>query len=228
MIAHKKLFARGMGALIAFFIVLFVMFMPLFEEGNTLNYMDNLYNSISKGSAYYIPKMQEEKAAFDGKNVSVELVMVSERQAEETAPLFEKGGATVTKNGAMISISGNLGSIMTNCLDDAELMFRNKGDKIREKYGYAEKQVLFNWWTAINKMDVGFKKQKLFKEAKFIGTVNQKAIECAFNFYTIEPQKITEKLGIVIFSLVFYVAYTLWFGFSVMWLFEGWGMRLEH
>jgi hypothetical protein len=27
---------------------------------------------------------------------------------------------------------------------------------------------------------------------------------------------------------VFYVFYTLWFGFSIMWLFEGWGMRLEH
>ncbi len=35
-------------------------------------------------------------------------------------------------------------------------------------------------------------------------------------------------LGIVIFSLIFYVVYTLWYGFAIMFMFEGWGMRLEH
>jgi len=32
----------------------------------------------------------------------------------------------------------------------------------------------------------------------------------------------------VIFSLVFYVVYTLWYGFGIMYMFEGWGLRLEH
>jgi hypothetical protein len=75
---------------------------------------------------------------------------------------------------------------------------------------------------------MALKKQKMFKEAKFVGNVNQRAIECAYNFYEITPQKITDKIGIVVFSLVFYVIYTLWFGFSIMYLFEGWGMRLGH
>jgi hypothetical protein len=50
----------------------------------------------------------------------------------------------------------------------------------------------------------------------------------AFNFFGIEPQNITDKIGIVVFALAFYVIYTLWFGFSIMYLFEGWGMELEH
>ena len=55
-----------------------------------------------------------------------------------------------------------------------------------------------------------------------------KAVEVAFNFNGIEPQNISAKVGIVIFALAFYVIYTLWFGFSIMYLFEGWGMDLEH
>ena len=49
-----------------------------------------------------------------------------------------------------------------------------------------------------------------------------------FNFYQIEPQSISDKYGIVIFSLLFYVIYTLWYGFAIMFMFEGWGMKMEH
>lgn len=228
MIADKKLFFKGFGLLVAFTAVLIVMFMPLFEEGNALNYMDNLYNSISKNSAYYIPALQEENAALQGTPVTMTLTLATERQAEESVPLFENAGAAVTRAGADITIEGDIGLILAAALGDADTMFHNRGAEIREKYGYGERQVLFNWWAALNKTDMALKKQKMFKEAKFVGNVNQRAIECAYNFYEITPQKITDKIGIVVFSLVFYVVYTLWFGFSIMYLFEGWGMRLEH
>ena len=58
--------------------------------------------------------------------------------------------------------------------------------------------------------------------------MNKKAIECSYNYFGIEAKKISDSVGIVTFSLVFYVGYTLWYGFAVMFMFEGWGMRLEH
>ena len=228
MIANKKLFFKGFLLLAAFLVVLFAMFMPLFNEGNALNYMDNLYNSISKGSAYYIPGLQEENKAYRNTPVQATLALAGKRQAEETALLFEKSGATVTQTDTGIAVNGDLGAILANCLADSDIMFHNQGAQLREKYGYGERQALFNWWTALNKMDMALKKQEMFKEAKFAGDVNQRAVECAYNFYEITPQKITDKIGIVIFSLAFYVIYTLWFGFSIMFMFEGWGMRLEH
>ncbi len=228
MIANKALFTKGAVLLGAFFAVLFTMFMPLTEHGNFLNYMDNLYNMISKGSAYYIPKMRDESAAFKGTQISVEITMATDKQAAGTAPLFLKGGATVNQNGTQLNISGDLATIMENCLADADAMFANNGKIVKDKYGYNEKEVLFNWWTAINKMDYALKKQEKFPEAKLLGNVNQRAVECAFNYYTIKPEKIADKFGIVIFSLVFYVIYTLWFGFAIMFMFEGWGMKLSH
>ena len=77
-------------------------------------------------------------------------------------------------------------------------------------------------------MEFGLKQQKKFKLAKMAELVNSKAVETAYNYYGIDGQKITDRIGVVLFSLVFYVVYTLWYGFGIMYLFEGWGMRLEH
>ena len=83
MIAHKKKFLGGLGMLIAFIIVLMIMFSPIFQDQNGLDYLDNLYNSISKGSAYYIPKVKKESDHFKNKSVTVTLVMESQKQAEQ-------------------------------------------------------------------------------------------------------------------------------------------------
>ena len=228
MIANKKTFYKGSLLLAGFLAVLFIMFMPVFNGKNALNYMDNLYNSISKGSAYYIPGLIKDNEAYKGRAIQVEVTLATERQAQETALLLEKAGVEVNRNGAVMAVNGDLGSILDSCLADSDIMFKNEGERILEKYGYNERQVLFNWWTALNKISKALTKQHMFKEAKFIGNVNQRAVECAFNYYEITPEKISDKIGIVVFSLAFYVIYTLWFGFSIMFMFEGWGMRLEH
>ncbi len=228
MIAKKKEFFGGSLMLLAFIAVLIIIFSPVFKGQNGLEYLDALYNSISKGSAYYIPKVKEEAGKFAGKSIAVTLSMTDEKQAEQTALLFKKGGAATTVTGASLQITGDSGKILENALADADDMYNNDGKEVSLKYGYNERQVLFNWWKAFKEMDKGLKKQKQFKEAKIVALVVKKAIEPSYNYYQIEPQKISDRFGIVIFSLVFYVIYTLWYGFAIMYMFEGWGLRLEH
>jgi hypothetical protein len=76
-------------------------------------------------------------------------------------------------------------------------------------------------------MDKDLKRQKKFKEATVVSMLKKKAVETSYNYYTIEPQNITDRIGVVIFSLILYVIYTKWYGFSIMYLFEGWGLQLE-
>ena len=64
MIAKKKEFYGGSVMLAGFLIVLVLMFMPVIEGHNAMEYSDSLYNSISKGSAYYIPKIKKEIDVF--------------------------------------------------------------------------------------------------------------------------------------------------------------------
>ncbi len=228
MIVHKKEFFGGFAMICGFILVLVLIFSPVFQGKNALEYLDNLYNSISKGSAYYIPKAKEETDKFAGNSVSVTIAMANEEKAQQAASLLKKGGATVNITGSELKVSGDLSNILTNCLADTDLMYYNKGQDIFDKYGYEARRVVFNWYITLNSMEKDLKKQSKFAEAKVIASVLKKAVEASYNYYEIEPQKITDRLGIVVFSLVFYVIYTLWYGFGIMFMFEGWGMRLEH
>ena len=229
MIADKPIFAKGAGLMASFAVVFVLIFMPLFGGGkNGLEYLDDLYNSISKGSAYYIPKLQEEIEPFAGKMVNMTLKMDSSEQAMQTEKMMKFSGAVTSVSGSILNVEGDLGKLLENCLTDADLMYSNEGEKVKEKYGINERQVLYNWWAAGKLMDKDLKNQKLFKEAMAVTTVKKKGVETSYNFYKITPQKIADKWGIVLFSLIFYVVYTIWYGFAIMFLFEGWGLRLEH
>jgi len=228
MIANMKQFYTGFGLMIGFVIVLILFFLPLYNGKNALDYLDNLYNTISKGSAYYIPKASEEAKKFKDTSVSVNLKMADSNQAEQTSALFKAGGAEVTLSGAELKATGNFEKILQNALVDADAMYKNDGKQVAGKYGYEERRVLYNWWKAFAEMDKDLSKQKRFKEAKAVVLIQKKAIEPSYNYYTIEPQNIGDRWGTVLFSLLFYVIYTLWYGFAILFMFEGWGLRLGH
>ena len=129
---------------------------------------------------------------------------------------------------AELRVSGDLGGILGRCLQDSDEMFANAGAGVRDRYGYEEKRVLFNWWTALQAMDEDLKRQNRFAEAAFVVKVKEKAVEAAYNYYGIEPWKVSDKIGLVLFSLVFYVVYTVWYGYAIIFLLEGWGLTLSH
>lgn len=228
MIPNMKKFVLGLAMMATFAVVLIIFFSPVFNGKNGLEYLDDLYNSISKGSAYYIPKLREEVQAFGGSTVEMTLALKSADQARQTSLLFEKAGALINVSESTLKVSGDLGAILQSCLEDADAMYFNDGGKLSNRYGYDERQVMYNWWTASQEMDKDLKKQKKFKEADMVATVEKKAVETVYNYYRIQAQKISERYGVVVLSLIFYVIYTVWYGFAFMFLFEGWGMKLEH
>jgi len=228
MIADKKKFILGLAMMAAFIVVLIIFFSPVFNGKNGLEYLDDLYNSISKGSAYYIPKLREDVKPFAGSTVEMTLTLKSADQARQTSLLFEKAGALINVSESTLKVSGDLGAILQSCLEDSDSMYLNDGRKLSTRYGYDERQVMYNWWTAGKEMDKDLKKQKKFKAADVVATVEKKAVETVYNYYRIEPQKISDRYGIVVLSLMFYVIYTVWYGFAFLYMFEGWGLKLEH
>jgi len=228
MIANKKTFNIGLIMMVAFIVVLVIFFMPVFNGHNGLNYLDSLFNSISKGSAHFVPRLKEEVRSFDQKAIDVNLTLKSAEQARQTALMFQKAGAAAEAGGDKLKVSGNMGQIFAAILEDSDAMFFNDSQKVADRYGFEARQALFNWWTALNAMEKALTNQKKFSDAAMVATVRNRAVEVAFNFYQIEPQSISDKYGIVILSLLFYVIYTLWYGFAIMFMFEGWGMKMEH
>lgn len=229
MAANKKELAGGIGLMAVFLIVLVMFFMPLLNGKNGLEYLDNLFNSISKGSAYYIPSIKENIGKSEsGKEITVKLSYDSAELATESAALFSKAGATVTEDAEKLNITGDFGNILMNCLEDSDALFHNKGDVLQEKYGIEGRKVLFNWWTSLKAMKKSFDKQEQFDNGKTVYTVMTRAVECSYNYYKIVPESMSNKLGTVIFSLVFYVVYTMWYGYAILFMFEGWGLQIGH
>jgi hypothetical protein len=228
MIANPREFRIGVVLMLGFAIVLALIFSPIFKGKNGLEYADSLYNSISKGSAYYIPHVTKEAGAFTGNAVSVTLSISDERQAVRIARLLESAGAQATITDAGFTYSGDLGKVLANCIADADAMYHNDGEKVSGKYDCDERLVLHDWWTALKETDKDLKKQMQFDQAACVYLVKTKAVETAYNYYQIEPERIADKWSIVALSLVFYVVYTVWYGFAIMYLFEGLGLKLGH
>jgi len=75
--------------------------------------------------------------------------------------------------------------------------------------------------NVLDKVNKQFMKEKKPAEAKIVSDVMKKAVEAAYNFYKVEAVKVKEKAGLMTFLLIFYVVYTMWWGFSIFFIFEG-------
>lgn len=215
--------------LVVFFAMLAVIFTPVFPgKVNGLDYMDNLFNMISKGSSYFIPAAIKDSDEYAGIMIQVTVAMGDTQQAADTAKLFQASGAEVTVSGKELAVNGDMGRIMKASLEDADQMFLNNGKSLADKYAIHEKQVLLNWWTAFRAMKKDLTTQKSFKQAKAIGTIQTKALEPAYNYYGVEAGNYKDKILLLVAALTFYVLYTLWYGFGIMYLFEGLGLKIGH
>ena len=229
MIHDKKEFGIGLALIALFFVVLFAIFSPLFEGGrNSLDYLDSTFNSISKDSAYYIPAVAEKARKYDGMSVSLSLKAADAGQAARIKTLLSAAEATVTVDGAKLNVSGDLGKMLGTVLADADLMFRNEGAMVAGKYGFDEKRVLYDWHQALSAMTKDLNRQGQFKEAKMLREVQTKAVEPAYNYYGIKAVPMSSMIWIAVAALIGYVVYTIWYGYAILFLFEGWGLRLKH
>lgn len=226
-VRSRKLFL-GIMMLAAFVGGLVIMFLPIFAGQNALDYLDSLYNSISKGSADYFPALEEDVARHDGERFAVTLNLKNGELAAAAAELFEEAGAAVEVEGTRVKAIGDLAETLRSCLADARQMFENETAGIEVRYGRGAKATLFTWWSALKAMDRDLTKQNRFEQAALVSKLTKKGVECAYNYYGIEPLSIYDNLGIVVLSLAFYVFYTIWYGYAVILLFEGFGLWLSH
>lgn len=241
--AHgKKHLGIEIALAISFWVILFLIFSPIFGEGrNGLVFADDLFNKLSKGSSYFIPKVSKNNENFMGKmfNVSIKLDKPedkpgdAEKRAERAAKLFAVNpGAKVEVKGSELKIEGDLGLVLKAALEDSDVMFKNEGDKIKAKYAVAMatddvKQMFRQWNNILPKINKEFAKEKKIEEANIVSAVTKKAVETAYNYYGVEAQKVSEKAVLMTGLLVFYVAYTMWWGFAIFFIFEGIGLSMK-
>ncbi|HMK50541.1 MAG TPA: hypothetical protein VK435_10855 [Thermodesulfovibrionales bacterium] len=234
---HKGHLGVGIILAITFWCVLFLIFSPLFGQGrNGLEFADEMFNTLAKGSSYFIPKVAKSNEKFMGRMFSAVIKMDkpedkpgdAEKRADRAAKLFTiNPGAKVEVNGSQLKIEGDLGLVLKAALDDSDIMFRNEGEKIKAKYAVDdEKQMFRQWYNVLPKIDKVFKKEGRIEESQIVSDVTKKAIEASYNFYKVDAVSVKDKAVLMTGLLVFYVAYTMWWGFAIFFIFEGIGLTM--
>jgi len=238
----KKTLGVGIALALSFLVALFLIFSPIFGDGkNGLVFADDLFNKLSKGSSYFIPKVAKDNEKFMGKMFTVNIKVSkpedkpgdAEKRAERAAKLFAVNpGAKVEVNGSELKIEGDLGLVLKAALEDSDVMFKNEGDKLKAKYEAAMatddvKQMFRQWNNVLPKINKEFAKEKKIEEANIVSAVTKKAVETAYNYYGVEAQKVSDKAVLMTGLLIFYVIYTMWWGFAIFYIFDGIGLTMS-
>ena len=225
LIVNKNKFTLGAVLTATFFAFLFIIHnndLISIKGKSLVTYTDEMFVSISKGSVYFIPEVEKVANAYIGKALDVKI-----KQNDKSAALFEKLNATVVSENDNMTIKGDLGEILINILKDADTVFKGDDSVLSEKYGYSGKDVILQWWQSLKEIEGYYKKSKKFGEIESLNTIRIKALEPAFNFYGVEAASASQNAVGIIGIIVFYVAYTVWWGYAIYFLCEGVGLLMK-
>ncbi len=241
MVTSKKQFSLGLAMAVGFIGILILTFSPIFPKTadgkaqNGLEWADETFNRLSKGSSYFIPKVAKSVEKYQGRMLAVTIKMDkpddkagdAEKRAVNASKVFIAAGAKAEVTGPDLKIEGDLGNILMAAVQDSDAMYKDDGNAIKAKYGTDDEKKMFRqWYNAFVKMDTVLKKQGKIEEANIIAEVSKRCIETAYNYYGVEALQVKDKVGLMTFLLVFYVVYTMWWGFAIYNMFNGIGLSM--
>ncbi len=228
MLHNKKKFTQGTLLLVSFVVVFFIIFLPIFPGGeNGLNFSDDLFNKLSKGSSNFIPQVMEAVKPLDGQQLDVTVKFKDPAIMQTAAAVLAKAGAQVAEKDGGLAVSGDFGKLLTQVTQDSQYMYDNDGAKVEAFYGMDAKKAVKAWWTALSAMIKPLQKADKTAEANVVDTVMRKAIEPGYNYYGIPAENILDKIPTAAGLLIFYVVYTLWYGYAIFDIFAGVGLSMS-
>lgn len=213
---------------ISFFAVLALIFAPVFDGTNDLEFSDRLFNRLAKGSSNFLPALSSQVAKLENQELAVSLEMDSPGQAALATKVLSESAPATTAQGPVLNVKGNLTEVLGAAISDCQAMYSNHGEVLRQEYGMDPKEAMLIWHTALNGTAQALERgnNKNIAHAKMIQAVVTDGVEPAYNFYGIEAESVSRRAGITTFLLIFYLVYTLWWGFAIYFLFGGLGFSM--
>ena len=241
LIRNGKAFIRGLLLMASFVAVFIVFFLPVFpgqdgqgEKTNGLVYADHLFNTLSKGSANFFDPTLANKDSVDktatraeGKKVDLEVPFKNAAQQELAAALLKANNFEVTSFEGKLHFSGELYPLLKSIIADSVLTYENNFDGVGARYNADGRSVMVTWWQLLSNMIKPLQKADQVEEASVVSATLSKAVEPSYNFYGITPLKVKDNITLVAGFLIFYVIYTMWYGFAIFELFEGIGLTMK-
>lgn len=228
LIRHKDKALLGLSLAISFLVLLALVFAPIFQGMNGLEFSEQLFNRLAKGSSYFVPTLSSDLKSAENQEVAVSVKLESAEQATKAQRILARAVPDTTAHGAVLNVKGDLAKLLGAAIEDCRAMYLNHDDELKVKYGMTGKDVMLTWYSTLNGAADALQrgKSKNIAQSKLILSVVTKGIEPAYNFYGIEPESVGHRAGITTLLLVFYLVYTLWWGLAIYFLFEGFGLAM--
>jgi len=236
LVRNRTAFNRGLLLMGSFLVVLVLIFVPMGIWGtrndrpmNFLEYSDNLFNRLSKGSSYFIPDVREQVQPLLGTPFQAEVQPARPGTGPAMVAVLQAAGAqaSLAPDGSL-TVQGDLGEVLMHATQDSDAMFHNDGPAVQARYpGLQPRDVMRAWWSFQEPLIRDLQRQTLYNAANVVNTVQRRAVEPGFNFYSIQAERIGDRAFLVFVLLAFYVLYTVWYGFAIFELFEGLGLTMK-
>ena len=233
LIVNKKAFGKGMILLATFAALFAVIVSPVFKDDKGKNitgleYADAMFNSLSKGSSYFIPAVRERLKSVESKEAQVTITVKNADRAKLMVLVLDKAGLKGSVEGDKLTWSGDLGRMLNAAVVDSDHMYNNNGTAVSQRYDNASPTAVMGaWWHLLNPSIKGLQRQNKIAEASVVDAVVRRAVEPGNNFYTVPATKVMDHLFLMTALLVFYVVYTLWYGFAIFEIFDGIGLTMS-
>ena len=230
-VVNKKSFAKGSLFMISFVAVFALILMPIFpsEKGKVagLDYADSLFNRLAKGSSWFVPEIAPRVKAMEGNEIEVTVPLKQAASADAVVRLFTVSGAVADAENGLVRVKADFGKLLGAVLADCEAVYNDKPESVSAKYGMDGGKALAFWWDGLQPMIKELQKMKRISEAQVLDLVIRKGIEPAYNFQGIAVGSVKQEFVLMLALLIFYVVYTLWYGFAIFDLFEGIGLTMK-
>lgn len=233
LIVNKTAFGKGLFLLITFLALFAVIISPIFSDDKGkkitgLEYADAMFNSLSKGSSYFIPAVRERVATVQGKQVEVTITIKNAERSKFMLLALDKAGMKAQLDGDKLTYAGDLGALLNAAVADSDLMYDNNSTAVSQRYDNVSALGIMNaWWHMLSPSIKALQKQDRVSDASVIDAVVRRAVEPGSNFYSVPATKVADHLFLMAGLLIFYVIYTLWYGFAIFELFDGVGLTMS-
>lgn len=240
LIRNPKAFSRGLLLLGSFLVVLVIFFMSVFpgsdgQKVNGLEFSDHLFNTLSKGSAnFFDPSLQRRDSVnntaqrVQGKTVDLVLPIEKIEKLDLAERLLRSTGLEVEPREKGFQIKGEFYPLLEVILRDSLSTFNNDLAAVSKVHDGADGRIVMRtWWQTMTAMIKPLQRAGQIDEASVVSTIISKGIEPSYNFYGITPLRVVDNIPLVAGLLIFYVIYTMWYGFAIFELFEGIGLTMK-
>ena len=212
----------GIAGLVSLGIVLTVSLCPVFEGHTGLTWADGFFNQLAKNSADHLAEGRAKANALVGTHVDVSVNPKDVVDQEQLSRIVAMAGLDSRVIGdGRVRITGDLGKLAKAAVDDAALQFDNRSHSLARRRQMTASEAIYCWWIIFDGLTRRYVQENRGSEANFTKFVSAKILEPCYNFRGIKAMQVRNRVIPLVLLLGCYILFTLWYGFSILNVFEG-------